>query len=436
MWQRNPPLRVLVPTLLISGLLAVGGKGFAQAAPAPVSDAQIEATVLKTLASSPELTDQAIKSTTIYGTVTLSGTVHDEASRDLAEKLVSNAANVKKVVDELTIGTISADGNDTQSANDSEHPQNSMGQGTNPNLQSDGTIGPTPAHENQANPDPSAAPQATAPTNHYPPQAEVPPQSGQYSPQQAGGYPSPSASPNYQQPYAQPYPQQPYGPPPAYGQRSYVEQKGGEAVVVPNGAMIRIRINQAFDSKHTVPGTTFDGVVLNDVIAGESVAIPRGATIQGKVVDVHKAGDFKGKGTLTLQLTELTLGGRTYPLVSDAWTQYGADKTGQTVNNTIGLGAMGALIGAVAGGGAGAAVGAGVGSVAGLGVSSASRRGEAVLPSEAILPFHLTQPAALTTVSQAELNRLSTNVPPPGAPPQMQRRYYPPPPPPYYYRPY
>jgi hypothetical protein len=93
---------------------------------------------------------------------------------------------------------------------------------------------------------------------------------------------------------------------------------------------------------------------------------------------------------------------------------------------------MGALIGAVAGGGVGAAVGAGVGSVAGLGVSSVSGKGEAVLPSEAIISFHLTQPADVTTVSQAELNRLGSGVPA-GTQGQMRRRYgYPPPPPPYY----
>jgi hypothetical protein len=215
-----------------------------------------------------------------------------------------------------------------------------------------------------------------------------------------------------------------------------VEQRAGKSVVIPSGAVIRVRINQALDSKHTAPGTIFDGVVLSDVIADASVAIPRGAAIQGKVVDVHKAGDYKGKGTISLQLTQLTFGGTTYPLVTNEWTQYGADKTGQTVNNTIGLGAIGAMIGAIAGGGAGAAVGAGVGTVAGLGVSSASGRGEAALPAEAILPFRLAQPATLTTVSQAELNRLSNNVPPLGNQPQLHQRYDAPAPPPYYYRPY
>ena len=422
----------LTPALLLAIFLSIAGDGFAQASAVPVPDAQIEANVLKALASSPELADQAIKSTTVYGTVTLSGTVRDKASRDLAEKLVSNAPNVKKVVDELTISAETPAIESAQPANDSEPPQ-ADDQGTNPNLQSDGTLAPAQPQQDEAAPNPSAGQQTPAPP--YPPQAQGPPQPGAYPPQQAGAYPPRSTQPGYQQPYTQPYPQQPYGQPP-YNQRPYVEQRAGKAVVVPTGTVIRVRINQRLDSKHTAPGTVFDGVVLNDVFAGSSVAIPRGATIEGKVVDVHKAGNYKGKGTISLQLTQLLLGGTTYPLVTNDWTQYGADKTGQTVNNTVGLGAFGALIGAVAGGGAGAAVGAGVGTVAGLGVSSASRRGEAAIPSEAILPFHLDQPAALTTVSQAELNRLSNNVPPPGYPQQMRQRYYPPPPPPYDDRPY
>jgi hypothetical protein len=137
-----------------------------------------------------------------------------------------------------------------------------------------------------------------------------------------------------------------------------------------------------------------------------------------------------------LQLTNVSFGGKTYPVATDFWWHQGVDKTGNTVGNTVGLASVGALIGAVAGGGVGAAVGAGIGGVAGLGVSSASGRGEAAIPAEAIVTFHLTQPADVTTVSQAELNRLGAGVPPPQQQPQMQRRYPPPPPPGYYPYPY
>jgi hypothetical protein len=199
--------------------------------------------------------------------------------------------------------------------------------------------------------------------------------------------------------------------------------------MVPSGSILRVRINQGMNSKNTRKGATFDGVVLENVFSGNVIAIPRGASFQGTVADVHTAGQFKGKGELKLQLTNVTFGGATYPIATDFWWHQGADKTGNTVGNTVGLASVGALIGAVAGGGIGAAVGAGVGGVAGLGVSSASGRGEAALPPEAIVTFHLTQSADVTTVSEAELNRLGAVVPMP----QMQRRPYPPPPPQYPY---
>ncbi len=93
-------------------VVLIGGVIQAQEKPATVPDAQIEANVLKALAGAPQLADQSISTTTVYGTVTISGTVRDEASRDMAEQLVSNAPGVKKVVDELTIGTATPAAND------------------------------------------------------------------------------------------------------------------------------------------------------------------------------------------------------------------------------------------------------------------------------------------------------------------------------------
>jgi hypothetical protein len=372
--------------------------GWGQAKTPGMPDAQIEANVLKALASSPQLASQPITTTTVYGTVTLSGTVPDEPTRDTAEHIVSNTAGVQKVVDELTIGPASTAGANVPQDNVGAPGQNPPGQ-----------------YPPQG--------QYSVPQGQYPQVGQYPPPQGQY-PSQQGQYPQ-AGSPNAG----------PYGPPPSgypqQPQRPFVAQKGGDAVVVPVGSTLRVRINQGMDSKRTLPGAAFDGLVLNDVLAGGSIAIPRGAAIRGTVVDVHKAGEFKGKGELKLQLTQIDLGGKTYPIATDFWWHQGADKTGNTVGNTVGLGAMGALIGAVAGGGVGAAVGAGVGGIAGLGVSSATGRGEAVLPPEAIISFHLTQPADVTTVSQAELNRLGSGVQA-GGPPQMQRRYGYPPPPPYY----
>src|ERR1700733_3808939 len=132
MYLGKPFSRFSMAALLTAALLLGDRSGLAQTKPGTMPDAQIEANVLKALAGAPELADQSITSTTVYGTVTLNGTVRDEPSRDLAEHLVANTAGVQKVVDQLVIGTPGAAvTSDSQSG------------ASNPNLQSDGTVAPT-----------------------------------------------------------------------------------------------------------------------------------------------------------------------------------------------------------------------------------------------------------------------------------------------------
>jgi hypothetical protein len=205
----------------------------------------------------------------------------------------------------------------------------------------------------------------------------------------------------------------------------YGGQEAGISVTVPTGAVVRMRINQTLNSSRTQAGTRFDGVVVADVVADGAVAIPRGATVTGTVVDAKKSGALSGRGELALQLTQVTLGGKTYPIVSDVWTHNGGNKTTETVNRTAAGGVIGALIGAAAGGGEGAAIGAGVGGALGLGSSAASGNGAMVVPSEGLLTFHLAQPATVATVSQAEMDRLAQGVGPAGQGQPMRRRVYP-----------
>ena len=374
------------------------------------SDAQVEANVLRALASAPELSTQNIQSTTVYGVVTLSGNVHDEALRTQAENLAARAVGVKKVVDQLVLGDTpaTAASNDAPAQPDTENGNVPQGQV----LQSDGTYAPAAPSDQGAPPPPAQA-------QNGPPQG--PPQGGYYSQNgnaqngnqngyQQGPPPPPGRQPLYQH----------YAPPPgvAGGQRA------GLDVTVPAGAVLRVRINRGLDSQHIQPGTAFDGTVLNDVVADGAVAIPRGATVLGTVVDAKKAGTFKGEGELGLQINSLTLGGNVYPVSTEVWQREGRDKTVGTVNNTVGMGALGAIIGAVAGGGEGAAIGAGVGGAAGLAGSAVTPRGQIIIPPESVLTFRTAQPETVKTVSEAEMARLSYSAGPqqPQGPPRV--RYY------------
>ncbi|HEY5329151.1 MAG TPA: BON domain-containing protein [Acidobacteriaceae bacterium] len=402
------PMKTAFGIVVLAGGLALS----AAAQQKPLPDAQVESNVLRALASAPELSTQNIQSTTVYGVVTLTGSANDEGSRTKAENLVARAQGVKKVVDEMTIGAVDAqagpppDGADQaplppdnaqQAADQPAQPGNNDGMV----LQSDGTYAPATPQDQTPSP-----PSQQANDNGYP---APPPPAGanreQYPPRRAmygNGAP----------------------PPPAYG-----GQVGGQQVTIPNGAMVRIRINEGLSTHRTTPGSVFDGTVLNDVVADGAVAIPRGAAVQGTVIQAKDSGSLKGRGELALQLTTLTMGGKTYTLTSDTWTREGQDKTAHTVNSAIGLGALGALFGAVAGGGAGAAIGAGVGGAAGVASSAASPNGRVVIPPEAVLTFHLAQPTTVSTVSEAEMQRLSYAAGPNPARPVV-RRY-----PPNYYAP-
>ncbi len=488
--------------LLAGAGLAATGDLAAQAKSATVSDAQVESNVLKALAGNGKLADQQISSAAVYGVVTLSGQVKHEGTRSLAEDIVSRTAGVQKVVDELTIG-IQAAAQPGSTASD---------QGSNPQLQSDGTMAPPPEAQSGAQAGAQLPAQPQGNESQQPPTSDAQgaqpgaPQSAQSQYGQAG--PPPPADPSYganqspygqqgqppygqqgqppygqgqptygqqgQSPYGQgqppygpqgqnqPYPSQsqygqqgqppygqsnqsPYGPPAqspygqpgqarpyAAGEGAYPGQAGGQVVSISPGATLQLRLDQGIDSKHSQIGSSFSGTVVRDVVATGFIAIPRGATVQGTVVDASKGGAIKGHASLALQLNQVTLAGRVYPLEASVWQQAGYDKTGRTIGSAIGLGAVGAIIGGVAGGGAGAAIGAGAGGVAGIGASAASANPQVFLPPESVIAFQLTAPLTVTTVSQAEMERMSYGIPA-GGPPQVRRRY--PPPPPYYYGP-
>ena len=359
----------------------------APAAKPQIPDAQVEASVLKGLAGAPDLANQSITTTTVYGVVTLSGSVATEAERVEAETIASRTHGVQKVVDELTLGGQ----NTSDSANLAPPETVQQAQGTPDSDNTEPAQAGAAAHGDGAD--------ANAPVLHRP----------YVQPPQRGYVPLPTN----------------YNAQPVYG-----GQEAGINVTVPPGALLRIRINQTLTSASAKAGDSFDGIVVSDVVAEGVVAIPRGATVQGSVVDAKKAGALVGRGELSLQLTQVTLGGKVYPIASDVWGRNGGDKTTQTVNNTAVGGAIGALFGAVAGGGKGAAIGAGVGGALGLGSSAASGSGQIFVPSEGLLTFHLAQPAPIATVSQAEMDRLAQGAP------LLQRRYPPPSYGPVYYRPY
>jgi hypothetical protein len=316
---------------------------------------------------------------------------------------------------------------------------------------------PTPGQQGDWGP---AGPPPDAQNGQIPPPADnntAPQDQDQGPPQYPGQAPSaPPASPGVG--YGQP-------PRPAYqpGQNQsngYNGYQGPQAstqapppppsgpVTLTKGMLLAIRTSEPLDSKKVKPGEYFQGTVAQSVYFGNVLAIPRGAQVTGRIVDVKKPGELKGGASITLQLINLNLGGNSYALATDVFDTSSPGKGGYTAANTVGATALGAAIGAIAGGGPGAAIGAVAGAGVGLGASAATQGPRSVVPPESVLTFHLASELTVQPVSYQEANQLeASSAPPQGRryPPQGPYGYgpagYAPPPPgyapyPYGYAPY
>jgi hypothetical protein len=267
-------------------LLTAGLRAYAQATRI-INDARVEANVLKSLAQEPRLVEQKIGTSTVSGTVTLTGTVADPVHYDLVEQIVARTAGVTKVIDQLSVGGIEVaepasqinlkgsrqSGNDNYpggapSPNDGQAPM--YRQPYNPQSQEQGYGDPD---------QPTTGDNGPAPTLY-----------GASSPPQRAAQQGPGS--------------------PVYGQQA--GQIGGQQLVLPAGQMISVRINRWLSSGEVQPGTNFDATVMTDVIAGGAIAIPLGADIQGMVVDSKSAGVVAGRGSLSLVLTNVSLGGKVF----------------------------------------------------------------------------------------------------------------------------
>jgi len=164
-------------------------------------------------------------------------------------------------------------------------------------------------------------------------------------------------------------------------------------VTVPAGTRILVRTNDPLDSRNR-PGSIFVGRLETNVQAEGRVVARRGTTVHGRLAEVRSAGRRTGSPQLTLELTDIIINGTAFPIVTDFFELRGRGQGGSTARNVTGGAGLGALLGAVAGGGRGAAFGTLAGAATG-GVISGRRGEEAIIPAGSLLEFRLARQVAL-----------------------------------------
>ena len=354
----------LQAAVLTCALLFAAGCEKQQTAVQPArTDQQIANDVTAKISAESALSGQNIQVAVANGIATLSGTANDDASRALAGNDAGTVDGVKTVVNNLTV----------------EPPKQAAA--------------PAPP------PVPAPAPVEKKRKHHEEKQvAETAPPP-----------PVPAPAPVEQQ-----------APPPAPATPPPPPEPVAKTVTIPAGTIVPVRITDALSSQNAQPNQVFHGSLAGDLIADGMVAVPHGASVTGRVVDAKDAAHFKGSSLLSIELTQINTRSRQISVVTEAYSKEGAARGKNTAVKTGGGAALGAIIGALAGGGKGAAIGAVAGGGAGAGVNAITRGQQVQIQPETLINFKLQSPITVTTThTVGQVRSFDDNT---SANPQLEQR--------------
>jgi len=156
-------------------------------------------------------------------------------------------------------------------------------------------------------------------------------------------------------------------------------------------------LGETLSTERNSDGDTFQGTLDAPVVADGFIIAERRSRIVGHVVQANRAGRVKGLANISLAVSEInTTDGQRVAIDTDSYEKWGNSFVKSDTAKVAGGAALGAIIGAIAGGGRGAAIGAGAGGAAGTGVALGTRGAVVSVPSESILTFRLARPVTIT----------------------------------------
>ena len=291
------------------------------------------------------------------GVVTLSGQAPSDAARALAAREAADAPGVSQVINNIIVTPSAAM---PPASAETSPPENSAASQSARHLARE---------RRKAHPAHQETEAANAPPAEPAPPVSPPPEAA----------PAPESAPAEAEP--------PLPPPPA-----------PVKYAIPAGTTISVRLIDSLDSSRNKVGDTFRATLNSPIRMNGEVVVPSGADVEGRVVDASNAGRFSGRAELKLELTKLTFHGHVYPLNTEDFQRAGTARGKGTAETVGGAAAIGAIIGAIAGGGKGAAIGG----LAGAGAGGAARgvmKGKAItFPSETVLSFKLQEPVTVVTM--------------------------------------
>ena len=173
--------------------------------------------------------------------------------------------------------------------------------------------------------------------------------------------------------------------------RTGTRSRNASRMVVPEGTTITVSMIDPINSDSTNAGESFRGSLEDAIVVDGKTVAPKGADVTVKVVKVDEAGRLAGKEQVAIELSEILIGEKRYVAQSSHAIVSAKSRGDENLKVVGGTAVVGAIIGAIAGGGKGAAIGAASG--AGAGAAVQAIRGQRVqIPAESRLDFNLSQP--------------------------------------------
>ena len=331
----------------------------------PPGDAQVASDIQNKLNGDSGLQGKQLVVQAANGSVTLSGSVDNEAEREAAAKYAASEAGVKQVINNLEVASPAP-------------------------VQQQASVAPPP----EQSPEPSPKPSPSSSRHHHKSEAMRDPSSeddarnnrnNNNDSQAAMTSPAPmvnvSATPT-------PATQPPPPPPPP------------QKVTIASGTSLSVRLVDPINSETAQEGQIFHATLNAPLSVDGETAIPAGHEVEGHVVTVHSAGKFAGQSLLVLQLDRMKVGGKQYDIQTSQYEKKAASRSTNTAEKVGGGAVLGAIIGGLAGGGKGAGIGAAAGAGVGGGVQAATKSKQIDLPSETVLNFTLQAPLTVTPTTE------------------------------------
>jgi hypothetical protein len=319
------------------------------------SDAQIASDVQTKINGDNNIPDKQLDISANSGIVTLNGTVSSDAARNAVANDAAQVAGVKTVVNNLQVSPATA-------ANQGVQPQQQASNNPPPPVKE---ARPSPGMHGRSASSRTSSAGSNNNNGNNDLRTTVPSNGNNDVAQNTAPPPPPAPTPT-------------------------------PKVTVPTGTQLSIRLTDEVNSEKAQVGDIFHGSISAPITVDEQTIIPTTADVEGRVVDVKSAGRFAGASVLTLELTKLTMNGRSYNLQTNQWTKSGNGRGKSTAAKVGGGAAVGAVLGGIFGGGKGAAIGSVAGAGAGTGVSAAGKGQQIILKPEAVIAFQLQNPITVS----------------------------------------